>query len=152
MSRLRHRLTWSITIASAVLALAGPAAAAPGPGTARPAAGAATSAATGIYDNFNGNSCKGASFCMAVGDYSLSGVTVGLSERLGPGGGVTEPVPSPSHGANVFANEVSCASPSSCLFVGDHWAGKSGPSANLAEFWNGTLWRVVTDPAPVKSG
>ena len=88
---------------------------------------------------------------MAVGDYSLNGLTVGLSERLGATGWVPEPVPSPAHGANIFANEVSCASPSSCLFVGDHWAGKSGPSANLAEFWNGTSWRIVTAPAPVKS-
>lgn len=151
MSRLRHRLTWSITIASAVLALAGPAAAATGPATARPAAGAAAQAIAGSNDNFNGNSCKGSSFCMAVGDYSLSGHTIGLSERLGTGGWVVEPVPSPAHGWNVFANEVSCASPSSCLVVGDHWAGKSGPSANLAEFWNGTSWRIVTAPAPVKS-
>lgn len=109
-------------------------------------------AVAGSNDNFNGNSCKGSSFCMAVGDYSLSGHTIGLSERLGTGGWVVEPVPSPAQGWNVFANEVSCASPSSCLFVGDHWAGKSGPSANLAEFWNGTTWRIVTAPAPVKSG
>jgi hypothetical protein len=151
MSRLRHRLTWSITVASAVLALAGPAAAATGPSAGRSAASPGAAAAAGINDNFNGDSCTSGTFCMAVGDYSLNGLTVGLSERLGGTGWIAEPVPSPAHGANIFANEVSCASPSSCLFVGDHWAGKSGPSANLAEFWNGTSWRIVTAPAPAKS-
>jgi hypothetical protein len=37
------------------------------------------------------------------------------------------------------------------LFVGDHWAGTKGPAANLAEYWNGTSWRIVTAPAPVTS-
>ncbi len=129
MSRLRHRLIGCVALAAALFAIAGPASAAtPGAGQqmARPAATAAPAAA-GINDNFNGDSCTSGTFCMAVGNYTLSGQTLGLSERLGTAGWVTEPVPSPSHGGNVFANEVSCASPASCLFVGAHWAGRAVP-------------------------
>jgi hypothetical protein len=61
---------------------------------------------------------------------------------------VTEPVPSPSRGVNIFANEASCASPTLCVFVGDHWAGRNGPAANLAELWNGSSWRIVIASGP----
>jgi len=115
---------------------------------------ASTQAGTGINDNFSGDACTSSSFCMAVGNYGSNGRAVGLAERLTGGGSwvVTAPVVSPPHGWNVFANEVACASPASCLFVGSHWAGQTGPSANLAEFWNGTSWQIVTAPAPVPKG
>ena len=60
---------------------------------------------------------------MALGNYTVSGHTIGLAEKLSGGTWVTETVPSPAHGWNVYANEVVCASSSSCLFVGQHWAG-----------------------------
>ena len=156
MSRLRRRLTGCSALAAALLAVAVPAASAAtraGLPRASSAAGPATSASAGINDNFNGDSCTGSSFCMAVGNYTLgSQLAAPLAERLSGGTWATEPVPSPANGGNVFANEVSCASPASCLLVGAHWAGKSGPSANLAEAWNGASWRIVTAPAPVRRG
>jgi len=85
---------------------------------------------------------------MAVGDYNLNGHTPGLSETLSAGQWTARSVPSPAHGVNVFANEVSCASAASCLFVGAHWAGRQGPDANLAEAWNGSAWRIVTANGP----
>lgn len=85
---------------------------------------------------------------MAVGGYTLNGHNPGLSQMLTRGHWVSESVPSPSQGVNVFANEVSCASPASCLFVGEHFAGQRGPASNLAEAWNGSSWRIVTATGP----
>jgi hypothetical protein len=85
---------------------------------------------------------------MAVGAYDLNGHTPPLSEMYSAGNWVSEPVPNPSQGRNTFANEVSCASPASCLFVGEHWANPRGAAANLAEAWNGSSWRIVTAASP----
>jgi hypothetical protein len=106
----------------------------------------------GSNDYFNGDSCTSSSFCMAVGAFHLNGHTPGLSEVLSGSSWVAESVPSPSRGVNIFANEVSCASPTSCLFVGDHWARQRGPFANLAEVWNGSSWRIVTARGPAGTG
>lgn len=106
------------------------------------------SAGRGTNHAFDGDSCPVATFCMAVGGYDLSGHVQGLSEVLSAGKWVVKPVPSPSQGVNVFANEVSCSSAASCLFVGDHWAGSNGAGANLAEAWNGSSWRIVAAGRP----
>jgi len=87
---------------------------------------------------------------MAVGELNKNGHAPALSEILTKGHWVTRSVPSPSHGLNVFANEVSCASRRSCLFVGDHF-GQQGPDTNLAEAWNGSSWRVVTATNPTRA-
>ena len=149
MPRFRSLIIGGSTIATALLALAASATAATastGPRMAR--AGAVDSPAVGgSNDFFNGDSCTSSTFCMAVGSFHLNGHTRGLSETLSGGNWVAKSVPSPSRGVNVFANEVSCASPSRCLFVGDHWA-RRGPVANLAEAWNGSSWRVVTAKGP----
>ncbi len=121
-----------------------------GPQLARaggPAAPAAP-AAGGSSASFNGDSCPSSTFCMAVGSFTVNGHTPGLSETLTAGKWVAQSVPSPSQGSNVFANEVSCASATSCLFVGDHFAGPHSQAANLAEAWNGTAWRIVTATGP----
>jgi hypothetical protein len=156
-----RRTIWCATATTALLAIALPAAAATTPGAAQPsgrvaeatASGrqAASAAASGSDDFFDGNSCVRGGFCMAVGSYTLSGAQVGLSEMLSGGTWTTEPVPSPTTGPNVFGNEVSCTSPTNCLFVGWHWAGKNGRTSNLAEAWNGSSWRIVATAGPAKS-
>ena len=105
-------------------------------------------AVSGTNQDLNTDSCPATTFCMAVGNYDLSGHVPGLSEVLSAGTWIVKPVPSPSRGVNVFANEVSCSSASSCLFVGQHWAGSNGPGTNLAEAWNGSSWRIVTAAWP----
>lgn len=150
MPRLRSFLIVSSTVATALLALTLPASAAtasPGPLAAR-ASEAAAPAVGGSNDFFNSDSCTSSTFCMAVGDYNLNGHTPALAEVLSRGRWVAKPVPSPSRGVNIFANEVSCASPASCLFVGDHFAGQHGSASNLAETWNGSAWRIVTATGP----
>lgn len=148
MPRLRCLMIVSSTVITALSALpASAATASPVPLMAR--AGVAVSPLVGgSNDFFNSDSCPSSTFCMAVGDYNLNGLTRGLSEKLSQGRWVTESVPSPARGVNMFANEVSCASSASCLFVGDHFAGQRGPVANLAEAWNGSSWRIVTTTGP----
>src|ERR1700722_18027812 len=112
-------------------------------------AGSADSPEAGGSDDFlNGDSCTSSTFCMAVGAHTLNGHTPGMSAMLRGTSWVAQPVPSPSHGANVFANEVSCASATNCLFVGAHYAGPHSNDANLAEAWNGTSWRIVAHTGP----
>jgi hypothetical protein len=55
-------------------------------------------------------------------------------------------VPSPRANRNIFANEVSCASASRCLFVGDDYSKHA--FTDLAEAWNGTTWTIVTSSNP----
>jgi len=139
----------SSAVVTALIALALPATAATAdeaPGMARTGQ-AAVPMASGSNEFLNGDSCTSGTFCMAVGDFTLNGHTPALSEMLSGAKWVAEPVPSPSLGLDIFANEVSCASPASCLFVGEHWAGR-GAVADLAEAWNGSSWRIVSDTSP----
>jgi hypothetical protein len=150
MPRLRRLMLVGSTVSTVVLALALSATAASastGHQLARVRLAAAP-AVGGRNDYLSGDSCIGRTFCMAVGGYSLSHRTPALSEMFSGGNWVAEPVPSPSAGGNIFANEVSCASQANCLFVGDHWAGAHGAPANLAEAWNGSAWRIVTTAGP----
>jgi hypothetical protein len=102
----------------------------------------------GGNDSFNGDSCTSPTFCMAVGHYSLKQAIRGLSEMLRGAKWVAKAVPSPSKASNAVASEVSCASPTSCLLVGAHFAGPQSPNTNLAEAWNGSSWRIVADTGP----
>jgi len=149
MQRLRYFMFASAAVTAWLLALALPATAAisgTSPRLAR--AGAVSPATGGSNDYLNGDSCTSSTFCIAVGAFSLNGHTPGLSEMLSGGNWVAKPVPSPPRGVNVFANEVSCASATRCLFVGEHWAGDQGQAINLAEAWNGSAWRIVTARGP----
>lgn len=150
MQRLRYVMIVFATVIAGSVALAPPATAVTAgvfPRLARP--GAVTPSAGGSNDYLNGDSCPSSTFCMAVGAFNLNGHSPGLSEMLSGGNWLAVAVPSPARGVNIFANEVSCASPVRCLFVGEHWAGKHGPAMNLAEAWNGSSWRTVTTTGPV---
>jgi hypothetical protein len=161
--RLQRGIIWCSAAIAAALAISVPAASAATASAPRPIAaagagqaGAASpavrlSAASGSNDFLDGDSCTRGGFCMTVGSYTLSGTQLGLSEMLSGGSWTAEPVPSPTTGPNVFGNEVSCASPASCLFVGEHWAGKDGHTSNLAESWNGSSWRIVATAGPARS-
>lgn len=149
MLRLRSPIIVSSTLITALLALPATVATASttGPLMARPGA-AISPMVGGSNDFFNSDSCTSGMFCMAVGGFTLNGHNPGLSQMLSGGHWVSESVPSPSQGVNIFANEVSCASPSRCLFVGEHFAGQHGPTSNLAEAWNGSSWQIVTATGP----
>jgi len=145
MTRMSSVMIITPTIAAVLLGLALPAIAADA--SARPAtvqAGAVASPSVGSSnDYFNSDSCPSITFCIAVGAFTPSRRAVGLSEVLSGGKWVAESVPIPSRAPNVFANEVSCGSATSCLFVGQHYL-RGHPASNLAEAWNGLSWRIVT--------
>jgi hypothetical protein len=150
MRRLRSLIIAGSAVTTVLVALglaATAATASTGPRIAREG-GAAAPAAGGRNDFFNGSACTSSTFCMAVGAFSLNGHNRGLAEMLSGGNWLAETVPSPTRGVNVFANEVSCASPASCLLVGDHYARQRGPAKNLAEAWNGSSWRIVSARGP----
>jgi hypothetical protein len=112
------------------------------PGAAgRPTIAPATS---GSNHSLNGLSCPDATFCMTVGSYDIGKRIPGLSEVLSAGTWTVKPVPSPSKGSNIFSNEVSCFSATSCLFVGAHFVGAHGNFSDLAESWNGSKWHIVS--------
>jgi hypothetical protein len=139
----------AVSLLSPVLVASAPAAAAR-PGPLAPAEAGARGhvvvpSVTGTNHSLNSVSCPDATFCMAVGQFDRGSQVPGLSETLTAGTWTVKPVPSPSRGSNVFANEVSCSSATSCLFVGAHWAGKHGNDTVLAESWNGSKWHIVAD-------
>jgi len=109
---------------------------------------AVAGAASAKDDFFNGDSCTSRKFCMAVGDFSSHSRVAGLSERLSGNRWVNVPFPTPRRGVNIFGNEVSCASPRQCLFVGDHYSGDQNIARNLAVAWNGRSWKIVTAGGP----
>ena len=153
MPRLHRLMVVGSTVTTALIALALPASAATastGPRIA-PAGQVASPTLGGSSDNFNSDSCTSGAFCMAIGAYRSGGRTPALSEMFSGGSWVAEPVPAPSPGSNVFANEISCASPANCLFVGEHWGRRPTASANLAEAWNGSSWRIITATGPARS-
>src|SRR5271165_883815 len=132
--------------AAALLTLATPAVASAGPGPAV-AGGSAAPAASAAFDYFNSDSCvPGTSFCMSVGAYWSGSRFTGLSEVLRRGAWVDKRVPSPPGNPSVFANEVSCATTTRCVFVGQHYRGHAG--ADLAEAWNGRAWNIITASGP----
>lgn len=160
MPRLRYPIVATLAMSAAQLLAATPAGAArttaanPAGATMAHAFAALKSgnlamtrpAATRAQDYFNGDSCTSTSFCMAIGAYRFG--TRGLSETFNGSSWITESVPKPTIKDHViFANEVSCASPSDCVFVGQHYNSPTAP-AQLAEFWNGTRWRIIASSNP----
>jgi hypothetical protein len=58
---------------------------------------------------------------------------------------------SPNRAGQDFLQDVSCASATACMAVGDRYYssdGSSGVYTTLAESWNGTSWSVVNSPSP----
>jgi hypothetical protein len=171
MVRLRVTVVASATLAIALMYSAAPATAAratasagtsgqrisPSPSmTPRPLGYShlAEPAVTGPSDYFDGNSCTGVTntVCMAVGAYHPASTWNGLSETYNLSNSsswAVWAVPSPATKPNIFGNEVSCASPTDCLFVGDHYNRTS--TAQLAEAWNGATWQVVDSAGPSRT-
>jgi hypothetical protein len=56
----------------------------------------------------------------------------------------------PAGGSGVKADSVSCSSSSACTAVGSYLNG-SGESKVLAEFWNGSEWKVQSSPTPTSA-
>ena len=99
---------------------------------------------------FEGVSCSstliGGVTCTAVGSYQASGdhafieVWNGTSWSLSPAGTTSDP--------NTDLMGISCASQNACLAVGAEYSSAPPPFGALVESWDGTTWRVVSNPLP----
>jgi hypothetical protein len=124
---LRWRFAKVVLAAGVVVALAG------GPGGG---AEAGTVGPRVLRAVLYGVSCKGRSFCLAVGNYSVPGDhDVRLAEEWN--GQTWRDVPDPLSG-NL--GNLTCGSPSFCL--------ASRPAARPLAEWNGRTWQMLKDQPP----
>jgi hypothetical protein len=84
-------------------------------------------------------SCWSPSACTAVRDGGI--------QRWNGNEWKAQTLATPVGGSGVTAQGVSCPSASACTAVGSYTNG-SGESKTLAEFWNGTEWKVQATPTP----
>jgi hypothetical protein len=96
----------------------------------------------GAVTVLTGVSCTAPTTCTAVGRFYS---TIGWSAARWDGTSWTTYTP-PSPLAPALTG-VSCASPTSCIAVGNHGA-NGGPTALLAETWDGSRWSVPATPSP----
>jgi hypothetical protein len=92
-------------------------------------------------------SCTGAGSCEAVGNYT-SGTTfeeVPLAEAWNGTAWAVQTTPAPASAFLSSLAGVWCTSANSCTAAGQYTPG-TGPSATVAEVWNGTSWRLQNTP------
>lgn len=143
---------WRIIKAGAAAAAAAALAAGLGGGaqasTASPDGGPGIAAtaparAAGSHANLYGVSCKGRSFCMAIGTYTRPGhPSVRLAEEWN--GRRWRSVPDPLTGILAW---VTCGSPSFCFAQRDDVPGVNAGTPDLAE-WNGRTWHSLKNQPP----
>jgi hypothetical protein len=95
-----------------------------------------------LFEGLSGVSCRGASFCMAVGSYHTAADTEqALAEQWnGHRWQLLHPV-SPGTQMNYLAS-VSCPTRTECVAVGSS-DNQSGHWHTLAELWNGISWSAL---------
>jgi len=99
---------------------------------------------------FNGVSCAGPSYCVAVGDYQDAGIH--FRNLVATWNGTTwtqDTVPDGPDTNDDVLTSVACFSATSCSVVG--YEGILVPSTPVALAWNGVSWTTPTTPTPVSS-
>jgi hypothetical protein len=87
--------------------------------------------------------------CFAVGSLiSETGQTRPLIERWNGRGWSVVASPSKPHTIASALVAVSCATPKSCMAVGNSRTSAAPPTVPLVERWNGSKWSVVPTPIP----
>jgi len=100
-----------------------------------------------------GLSCISASFCMAVGQYTISvagaiePVPRTLIESWNGSKWSVVPSPTPATSTQLDLDAVSCTSATACMAVGRSFDNGSGLDT-LIESWNGSKWSIVPSPNP----
>ena len=91
-------------------------------------------------NQYDGISCVGPNFCIAVGATNYSNTPSGLAVQWNgtAWSPVTLATPSPTPVDGFYVNAVSCTSPTFCMAVGQEQAGEL-----ISELWNGTSWTVI---------
>lgn len=147
MLRVRHLVVPGLALASAMLFLAAPA------GAARPSTVPHITYPYIIGETFTGDSCPSTTWCTAIGTnrYKKLVLNASVSEILQSGTWTAMSPPAPkTNNILVYTNGESCATSSACVWVGKHYnPGK--PPAQIAEWWNGTVWKIVSASGPTGS-
>ena len=87
-------------------------------------------------------SCSAADACTSVKDGGI--------QRWNGSEWKAQTLAVPAGGSAVSAHSVSCPSSSACTAVGAYKNG-SGEEKTLAEFWNGSEWKVQSSPTPASA-
>ena len=100
----------------------------------------------------NGIACTAPASCVAVGSYDAKGESLGLIETFSHGTWTPAEAPPPggapgANGTTLWA--VSCATPGSCVAVGEYFLGKNASTTQglVEEMVNGT-WIPAESPLP----
>jgi hypothetical protein len=93
--------------------------------------------------------CLAANFCLAVGNYVMTGTTLalGFSERWNGESWSAKDAADAGGGALSQLVAVSCASTALCIAVGNY-SNRAGRGLALTEDWNGTAWHIQSTPDP----
>jgi hypothetical protein len=101
--------------------------------------------------SLEGLSCTSASFCMAVGQYTITvagaiePVPRTLIESWNGSKWSVVPSPTPATSTQLSLEAVSCTSATACMAVGQSFDNGSGIDT-LIESWNGSKWSIVPSP------
>ncbi|HEX9031630.1 MAG TPA: hypothetical protein VF834_07265 [Streptosporangiaceae bacterium] len=107
----------------------------------------ASKAAGSVNAVLNGVSCLSTTSCVSVGWYKNGTVYSGLSEILAGTAWSLATVATPTRNNFVtFPGEVSCASATNCMLVGEHY---TRTPTLLAERWNGSAWTIAASSSPI---
>jgi hypothetical protein len=92
----------------------------------------------------NDLSCKSASSCEAVGQFTSGGATQTLAEVWNGSSWTIQSTPNASGQTNSQLTGVSCVTASLCEAAG---SSSTGPNfVTLAEVWNGSAWKIQSTP------
>ena len=95
---------------------------------------------------FSAVSCRAATSCIAVGQFTTSATTMTLVESWNGSVWSVVPSPNPTGATTSVLTGVSCTSSLSCIAVGGSVS--AGTILTLVESWNGSVWSVVPSPNP----
>ena len=108
-----------------------------------------TSAATppgGTSTSLTALACASAANCTAAGSYHKGNRVEPLAEHWNGTTWTAEPIPGPAGAPVSILSSVSCPSATTCTAAGYYT--KQVPFHPLAEFWNGTTWRMGSTALP----
>jgi len=99
-----------------------------------------------------GVSCVSSTACTAVGIYQgeTSNIYTDLAEHWNGTEWALQSVPAPTGAKESYLYGVACTASNACTAAGIY-DNSSGTYVTLAEFWNGTEWKVQSTPNPTGS-
>jgi hypothetical protein len=95
----------------------------------------------------HGVDCPTTTFCVAVGNYTISGSTWTMSATWNGTSWTLQTVPKPEGATRTALLDVSCSSASSCTGVGGY-RNSGGTQLSFVQRWNGTSWSYQASSNP----